>query len=290
MKLKYITRPPSEGGGAISGCGTIHCSEVHATLTKLSDDLEFPFDLNDYVLGSTGKTEYSGDIDIVIDNLWYDAGYKAFHIDLVKQFGLENTSRNGAMVHLKYPIVNFDSTLDESKPRTGFVQIDFNFGDPVWERFYHFSPGRDSEYKGAHRNLAIAAITSSVNIQNSEVIDEEGNPVSVIRWKWGQNGLIQVNRHKKMIDDVWTRKVFDEVVAGPVTDPENIAQILFPVDGSIHDLFSLESIIQAVKRNYKLKDRKLIFAKMASNFSDWNDGKYFEYPPEINRYFTYNDK
>jgi len=57
MDLKYKTLPINEAGTAVQGCGTIHISEIQTTLTKLSDELGFPFDLNDYTVGSTGKTE-----------------------------------------------------------------------------------------------------------------------------------------------------------------------------------------------------------------------------------------
>lgn len=291
MKLKYIQQPVDLGGSAVPGCGTIHQSEIKATLAKLADDLELPFDLENYMLGSTGKREYSGDIDLVIDIAWYDAGNKQFHIDLVKLYGLENTGRNGAMVHLRFPIQNYNPEFNEALPRNGFVQIDFNFGDPDWERFYHHSPA-NSEYKGAHRNLLIAAITSAVNVETSPVLDFYDRPVSQIRWKWGQNGLIRVNRHGEFNSETgeWSRKQFDTVLQGPVMDPESIAKILLPVDGTVADLDSFETIMEAVKRNYGMADCERIWIKCAYNFSDWKYGKLFAYPTEIARYFLSNDK
>ena len=275
MKLKYIEPPANEGGAAVPGCGTIHRSEIHATLTKLSDDLEFPFDLNDYVLASTGKKEYSGDIDLVLDTEWYGEGHKSLQADLAKQFGPENVARNGQMVHLRYPIVGFDASLQGALPRTGFVQVDFNLGDANWERFYHFSPGDKSEYKGAHRNLIMAAICSSVNVKTSPLLDFYDRPISQIRWKWGPKGLIKVNRCSKEIDDQWSRKQFDEVIEGPLYDPEQIARILLPVDGTEANLESLETIMEAVKRNYGMVDQERIWKRAASNFYDWPAGRNF---------------
>lgn len=292
MKLKYHTLPPSEGGGAVPGCGTIHISEISPTLDKLSSELEFPFDLEDYTLGSVGKKEYSGDIDVVIETAWYNAGPKTFHSDLITIFGVENTGRNGTMVHLKYPIVGFDSMKADSLPRTGFVQVDFNFGDLAWERVYHHSPGDTSEYKGAHRNLIIAAITSAVNTETSPLLDFYDRPVSQIRWKWGSNGLIRVNRHGGLDpkSGKWSIKQLDTVLEGPLKDADSIARALFPYDGQASDLHSLETMMDAVKRNYGLADQERIWSRTAKNFADWKEGKYFIYPLEISRYFPPNDK
>ena len=285
MKLNYITPPENAGGTAVPGCGTIHKSEIHATLTRLSGELEFPFDLNDYIIASTGKREYSGDIDIVLDTAWYNSGAKAFRVDLAKQFGPENVARNADMVHLKYPIVGFDVSLQGYLPRTGFVQVDFNFGDPDWERFYHFSPGNESAYKGAHRNLAIAAICGAITEPSGE-FDSFDRPVSLIRWKWNPKGFVKINRHSiQDSEGNWYRKQVDEVLMGPFFDGPTIASILFPIDGQKEDLDSLETIMNAVKRNYSIENQWRIWKRMASNLSDWKDGKNFIYPPEITRVY-----
>jgi hypothetical protein len=292
MKLKYIAPPESEGGSAVPGCGTIHISEIRPTLTKLSDDLDFPFDLNDYVLGSTGKKEYSGDIDLVLDDKWWGHGVPALREDLENIFGKHVVARNGSMLHLKYLIEGYNPKLNEHGPRTGYVQIDFNLGDTDWEKFYHYSPGDDSEYKGAHRNLAIAAICAVADVQNSKAVDGYDRPVEQFRWKFGQNGFIHVRREstKDERSGVWNRKQVDTVLEDPIKDPIRIAQILFPVDGVPADLHSLETIMAAVERNYGMTDQQRIWKRMASNFHDWKDGRNFIYPTEITKYFSLDDK
>jgi len=289
MKLAYITQPTDLGGTAVPDCGTIYISELKPTLDKLSADLDLGINLNDFMIGSTGKREYSGDIDLV---LRYDAGHKAFHIMLVDKYGLSSTARNGDMIHLKYPIVDFDATKDAAQPRTGFVQIDFNFGDVDWEKVYHYAPGDDSEYKGAHRNLIIAAISSLVDNEKSPILDFYDRPVTHIRWKWGSKGLIKVNRHSVLDNETneWSRKQFDTNIAGPIFDADQIAKILFPLDGTSKDLHSLETMMGAVKRNYGMADQERIWERTARNFSEWKQGNLFVYPAEISRYFLLNDK
>lgn len=291
MKLKYRVPPESEGGAALPGCGTIHLSEVKPTLTKLSDDLEFPFDLNEYTLGSTGKKEYSGDIDLVLDDKWYGHGPTHLREELEELFGKENVARNSNMIHLRYPIVGYNATLDERKPRTGFVQVDFNLGDVEWERIYHYSPGDESEYKGAHRNLAIAAISTVSDVVSSRILDGYDRPSVQVRWKFGPNGFIKVQRTSvKDKTGIWKRKQDDVELLPPVKDATGIAKVLFPIDGKAADLHSLETIILAVKRNFGMVDQERIWRRCAENFYDWRDGRGFIYPPEIEKYCPPNDK
>lgn len=291
MKLKYSKQMPSEGGGAVPGVGTIHISEIQPTLTKLSDDLEFPFNLNDFVVGSTGKSEYSGDIDVVIDKIWYDGSVEDMHKDLKSIFTDTDIARHGAQLHIKYPIVNFNSAFADRLPRTGFVQVDFIFGDLEWEKFYHYSPGEESGYKGFHRNIAISAITSATAVLLSTDIDDFGRPVSVEKWKWGPKGLLRVVRtSRQKANGAWLKTQTDTIVDGPYKDKDFIARTLFPEDGTPDDMNSLETIIDAVKRNYNLKLQNAIFKKIAEKLSENNDAMYFKYPPEIEQYFAVDDK
>lgn len=297
MKLNYISTPTDLGGTAVPGCGTIYCTEIKPTLAKLSNDLEMPFDFNDYVLGSTGKREYSGDIDLVVDDKWWGQGVPAFRQNLEEAFGKENIARNANMLHLKYPIVQYDPGLNEAQPRTGFVQIDFNFGDTEWEKFYHYVD-EESAYKGAHRNLMISAICAVIDVHPFIDVDdpcplvwEGGRPANVVRWKWGENGFIRVNRRSvKDKHGHWKHKQEDTIVAGPYTDPKTIIDILFPGYHNIHALDSMETIMTAVKATYGMVEQERVWQRSAANFYDWSQGKLFKYPPEIDAYIPPNDK
>jgi len=293
MKLKYINVPTDLGGTAVPDCGTIHQFEIRDTLTKLSYDLATPFNLNEYVLGSTGKREYSGDIDLVIDTNWWTQGVGEFRVNLEGKFGKENVSRHGDMLHIKYPIFNYKPEYNETLPRTGFVQIDFNFGDVAWEKFYHYSAGVDSEYKGGHRNLLIAAICSSTNVEpgpnpypeDSFCTWVQDRPISIIRWKFGPNGLFKVNRvSQKDRNGIWMRKQKDIDLEGPYKISREIRDILFPHSSYKEDLDSLETVMAAVKRNYGMTDQERVWKQAAYNFYDWPQGKLFEYPEEISKY------
>lgn len=297
MKLLYKMTPTDLGGTAVPGCGTIHKNEIKRTLDKLSDDLEMPFDLNNYTLGSTGKREYSGDIDLVIDDCWWGQGIPAFRQNLEELFGKENVARNGDMLHLKYPIVDFHHGYSLAQPRTGFVQIDFMFGNKEWKQFYHYSD-ENSAYKGAHRNLLIAAICAETDVyhridlnDSCPIIWEGDRPTNIDRWKWGSNGFIRVNRRSvKDKHGHWKRKQEDTVIAGPYTNPDTIIDILFPGCRNSNALDSMETIMVAIKNTYGMVEQERVWRRAASNFSDWPQGKLFLYPSEISRYFRQDDK
>lgn len=292
MKLNYLVQPIDLGGTAVVDCGTIHQSEITETLKQLSLDLKLSFDLNEYTIGSTGKREYSGDIDLVLDEKLWTHGIGPFRELLEHTFGKSNVERNGDMLHLRYPIVGFAADFDEYKPRNGFVQVDFNIADAEWERFYHYSHSL-SAYKGAHRNLMIAAICSATQLENVKpgTVDGFDRPVESRRWKWGSNGLIRVNR-KSVKDKTgnWMRKQLDTVMNGPYVDPAIVSRALLPIDGTPRDLYSVETLMSAIKCNYGMVDQERIWRRSAGNFSDWNQGKLFKYPPEIEQYLLSNDK
>lgn len=292
MKLKYAMTPSHEGGAAVSGCGTIYIHEIKPTVDSLTKDLKIPFNLNDYLLGSTGMREYSGDIDIVFDSTFWSTGVSGLRDTLVEMYGEDNVAFNGNMVHLKYPITNFDASKNERLPRTGFVQIDICVGNADWEKFYHYT-SPDSGYKGAHRNLAIAAIGAISGTVKSTELDSFDRPVSQIRWKWGPKGFFYIKRISKKSKDGtrYVKAQEDTVLYGPYYDGDDISRRLFACDyATSKDIESLENIIAAVHKYFDPNKQEEIWKRMAKNFGEWKDAKYFEYPPEIAVYFQPNDK
>jgi len=277
-------------GNALPGCGTIHKDEVNATLTKLADDLEFPFDLNNYLLGSTGKKEYSGDIDVVLDKKWYNGGAKSLRRDLIEILGEENVNLNGALVHIKYPIVGYNAAKDKRQPRTGFVQVDFNFGDYQLLKMFNWAPGDESKFKGFHRNIALSSVAGIVDTITFEGRDDQDRPIEQIRWKWSPKGLLRIKRisKKKGNKGTWNKTQTDIDLKNVITDQKEIAKIL--LHGTVDDMNSLESIIAAVNRNFTDHMKEAIFERMAKNFSEKEDENQCTYPPEIAKYFRIGDK
>ena len=156
--------------------------------------------LVDNMLGSTGRKETSGDLDLAIDA---DKISKEVLIQQLLDRGInkDDIKKSGDSVHLKTPILG-----DKSN---GYVQTDFMFGDPEWQKFA-LNVG-DSEFKGVHRALLLASIASAQDM----------------KWSY-KNGLM----------DRDTNEIITK-------DPEEIAQRL--INGTRDDLSSVETIIKKIK-------------------------------------------
>lgn len=287
MKLNYREMPSNLGGAALSNCGTIYIDEVSSTLDQLTQDIEYPVNLNNRTVGSTGKKTYSGDIDLVLDP---QDGY--LFIDdlwrfLKERFGQDNVRKLGKLICLRYPISGYDSSHNELGPRTGYVQVDFNVGNYDWESFFYFSAGNNSSYKSAQRNIAISAVSSIIDRKQSTELDNHSRPLEVVRWKWSIYGFSKIIRKSKPRDDGngYARKQEDTIIDGPYYNKEFIVSKLFPVTSRISDLDSLESIIDAIKLNYPEDTQKAIFKKIADSLLEWDKNREFFYPVEIEEYF-----
>ena len=128
---KVNTKKLSEGG-AMPGVGSIHHTEIDATIDALEKSLGVPLKAN--VLGSVGKKEFSGDIDVAINikpEQLQDFAKKLETSPLIQDV------KKSSVFMTSVDIVGYDA--DNTKPglnRTGKVQIDFMPGDPDWMKTY----------------------------------------------------------------------------------------------------------------------------------------------------------
>lgn len=113
--------------------------------------------LQDNMLGSTGRTATSGDLDLGVDST------KVSKDVLVKQLlkrGIDSKDikKSGDAVHLKTPILGDASN--------GFVQTDFMFSDnPSLQHFSLMGGAEGSEFKGVHRAILLASIAKAQNMK-----------------------------------------------------------------------------------------------------------------------------
>lgn len=280
----------SEGGRLFDNAGVIHISELKPTLSYLSKIIGLS-DIEDRLLGSVGKKQYSGDIDIAMDVVGSE-DMTLLHNKLQAIFGSQGVKRKGQMISVSAPIQNFNPEYDERYPRTGFVQTDFIFGDVPWLKLYDFSPSEEeSKLKGLHRNIAISTLAAFTERDASEEKDEYGRPVRLVRWKWSpRDGFVKVMRTSRINDKTGkTIKKQDEVLLGePIKDADGIAKILFRGHAGAEALNSAESIVNVVKKAFPEDTQEEIFQEMAKNFKERHargmKGGNFEYPPEIAKY------
>jgi hypothetical protein len=172
-------------------------------------------ELTDHMLGTTGKKETSGDLDLAIDanEVNKDEFAKKLADYISKQGGdpKEWIKKSGVSVHFKTPIKGDDAL--------GYVQADFMFGERDWMKFSMTGGGEGSPYKGAHRHMLLSSIAKAKGM----------------KWSF-QNGL--VNRET------------NEIIT---KDPNEIAKKLLGQMAGPKDVDSVESILKVIMRlpNYE---------------------------------------
>jgi len=113
--------------------------------------------LQDNMLGSTGRAETSGDLDLGVDST------KVSKDVLIKQLlkrGIkaDDIKKSGDAVHVKTPILG--------DANNGFVQTDFMFSDnPTLQSFSLMGGAEGSQFKGLHRAILMASIAKAQNMK-----------------------------------------------------------------------------------------------------------------------------
>ena len=156
--------------------------------------------LLDNMLGSTGRKETSGDLDLGIDETKITKDVLIQQL-LKRGVKAEDIRKSGDSVHLKTPILG-----DKSN---GYVQTDFMFGDPEFQKFA-LNTG-ESDYKGVHRAILLASVAKAQGM----------------KWSY-KNGLM----------DRETNEIITK-------NPAEIAEKL--INGTTADLSSVESIVKKIK-------------------------------------------
>lgn len=284
MKIAEVVKQPiAEGGNAFNNVGPIHIDEVEPTLKYVGCIIGVD-DVCERALGSTGKKEFSGDIDIALEPKT-PVEIEMLEIKLQEALGKENVRKIGKLLTTSVPIQFFNPELIEGRQEN--VQVDFIFGDKEWLKLYYHSPSAtESNLKGTHRNIAIATICGFLDREASTETDDFDRPVTLVRWKWSpRDGLLKVKRISRRNDKTgkWLKTQKDIELSDHIKDPEQIASILFFGKENSDVLVSAESLIEAVKSHFPQETAELIFAKMAENFTSHYDigPKQWSYPNEI---------
>jgi len=265
-------------GGAMPGVGPIHIDEIEPTLDALEKSLGI--DLKNNVLGSVGKKEYSGDIDVALQ---IDPDKIPEFIERLKRSPIIQGVEKSSVIMTKTQIVGYDAQKNATpKQRTGYVQVDFMPGDPGWLKTYYHSPSEtESKYKGVFRNIMIASIAAVYQRQDSEETIDDGRPVESQRWMWSPaDGLVRIKRTPvpKKNGIGYTKKNNNEIIGNPIKTADEIAKALGLNDAS--DLNSYESLKQAIESNY---DPELV-DKILSSFAKNGQVKDIGIPDELTKY------
>lgn len=171
--------------------------------------------LQDNMLGSTGKNETSGDLDLGVDSTKVSKDVLIQQL-LRKGVKAEDIKKSGDAVHLKTPILGDASN--------GFVQTDFMFTEnPAWQHFMLAGGAPGSQFKGVHRNILLASIAKAQNMKLSpkfglvdratnEVISQDPKDIAVRLL--GQGASPQnLSTVETIIKSIKGRPEFDQLVA-----------------------------------------------------------------------------
>lgn len=170
----------SEGGNVFKGpdkqplTTRINRADIAPTIAYLEREtgIDFSMDKDEEGvpikwLGTTGRKEDSGDLDLSVDAREVDK--KEFATMLATKFGKENVKLSGDNVHLKTPISG-----DDSK---GFVQTDFMFStNPGFQQGSMI--GGQGAYRGEHRHILLSSIARARGLKYSPkfgLVDPESN-------------------------------------------------------------------------------------------------------------------
>jgi hypothetical protein len=142
-------------------------------------------ELTDHLLGTTGKKETSGDLDIAVDaNEVNKNDFATKLAEYIKKEGgdpKEWIKKSGISVHFKTPI--------KGDPNNGFVQADFMFGEREWMKWSMTGGRENSQLKGAHRHMILSSIAKArgmkwsfqnglMNRETNEVISKDPNEIA----------------------------------------------------------------------------------------------------------------
>ena len=264
-------------GGSMPGVGAIHIDEINPTLIPLEKELGI--DLRNNALGSVGKREFSGDIDVALK---IDADKIPEFVERLKKSSQIMDIAKSSVIMTKVKIMDFDENKDDGRPRTGYVQVDFMPGDPDWLKTYYHSPHeKDSQYKGVYRNLMIASIAGDYKVENSEETIDDGRPLQSKRFMFSpRDGLVRVLRRPvpAKSGNGYTKKNNNKIIAGPWKTADEIAKNLGLDNGD--DLDSYETLVKVIKKNLSPEDQKNIFTAFTRNNTIQGMG----IPPDIQEY------
>jgi len=274
IKLKKLNE-----GGKMDGVGAIHISEIKPTLTRLEKDLGL--DLQNNVLGSVGKKEFSGDIDVAMK--LPDSEIPAFIQRVQKSSIVDDAKRGPLLVMTRVQIQNYNPDLETDNPRTGYVQVDFMIDeDTDWlKTFYHAPSDKESAYKGAHRNIVIGTLSQYVERVESPNKIEDGRPEWVERYMFSsKKGLLRIRRTPtpKKNGQGHTKANDNEVIGGPWKRGPEIANKLGL--GNAENLNSFETVFAAIEKNLGPEMAKRVAQDLANNTTFQE----FGVPKELGKY------
>lgn len=228
--------------------------------------------LKELLLGSSGKKETSGDLDLNIDETIWDLNEVAD--ELVQFLGEENVRPRPGNNQI------FTAVPIAGRSENGFVQVDFMFGNFAWQEFSYFSPAEaihipleeglyllpgTSQYKGLYRTELIKAV---VAFNSDWVLENNGEMVARVGptffhdrglvWRYRyrpykrNSSSERVKALKEVSEEEFLKEFPSASTAGAdiMKDPEKVVHFILNDNFTISDCASFETLWDSIHLVY----------------------------------------
>lgn len=247
--------------------------EISSTLEYVVNLLDYPGltmeYVNDSLLGSTGKKDSSGDIDIAMNTHNSEAFTKKVELfdkhNFLKRLQqvlplskINTTCLRMGVIITAFPI--------DGKEDNGHIQIDFLFGNREFLKFSHYSPGAQSKFPGVFVSQTYGVLAKEkviFKILSDIPLNGDGeNRLAVIHYVYNlENGL---HLRYRMFDE--KTKTLQEVDADYFetncsvipprmnrakfySNPEDVIRILFGDKYTFDDVNTFEKIVNILRND-----------------------------------------
>lgn len=218
-------------------------------------------------VGSTGKAESAGDLDLAID----ENKHQPF---LVHDRMTRSLTSSFATYNKGTRVGSYAVPVGEDFR----VQVDLMFTNNIeWAKFAYFSAGDKSEYKGAVRAVLLAAVAAALDETGVDTFHYDGEELIVrvgrgIDLGVGMKRLFQMRPHKKYGEGYvkGLKKVTPEEIKKMypdlefdgtdliIDDPLEVVKILFGPSTRPSNVDSVEEVLDLIQRFPSGKQRKIL--------------------------------
>lgn len=256
--LKHLIK---EGGDAFGDIEPISLENFRYIWPNLEADLELLGLTDIEPIGSTGKKELMGDVDVAAR---FEGGADALFHAATQVFGADNVKRvGGNVVSIRY-------LMDVPA-----FQVDVMVGDPKFLRWSRYGTSTDPEHdeyspvKGAVRNVLLNNVNSYLS-----TVDFPGKQTDLDRTRYTidfDKGLFKVVQTKRsVVPGNAPLKGWKTLERKLVTDdPNKLVELVFGEGFSPEQLQTFENVVSAIKSSPRLRGAaSQILSGFASDMKD----------------------
>jgi hypothetical protein len=293
-------------GNAFDNVGPILKANIQPTVNYLNELIFKPLNITEDMwtseLGSVGKKDQSGDIDIALDMPKLFELFKTDDAKLIKSIIVKKLNDEGIAnrliqnnVHMSFPI--------QGSQNGEFVQIDLLPAiNMEYTKQMHHSPGQgESKYKGAHRGNGLKSLIKSVSTviaddaqdnEKQEYIAPDGTKYPGLRFKYisaKDDGFYYVTKSfigksGKIVKTPQTDKSKDKFLT---YDLQEVLDLLFGKGKyTIADTFSFETIWNNILMDPSFPYKDKLDEIIQALYLMYDKDLYIDPPTEIIEYLN----